>query len=68
MLGDENAARRARPAGRSVPFSSAMLTPLMNDRYPGTMGRTHGEMNDMSPATSAPKSDTEPCISAPAPA
>src|SRR5258706_1579463 len=34
-------------------FKLSMLTPDINEMYPGTSGRTHGERNDRIPAAKA---------------
>src|SRR5262245_6718442 len=57
------ATRRASPRAASSPaLSCAMLAPLMKERYPGTMGSTQGEMKEMTPASRAASSDTDPVI------
>jgi len=45
--------RRARPAGVPPSLRRATLIPLMNERYPGTIGSTQGETNEITPARNA---------------
>src|SRR5687767_8772574 len=46
------------PATIAVPRISSSERPEMYERYPGTSGRTHGEMNDRRPAPNAASSET----------
>jgi len=45
---------------RFSPESSAVVRPVMNERYAGISGSTHGERNDTRPATKAATKPTDP--------
>src|SRR5437868_625911 len=64
---DETSALRRAPglgaASAPPPLISSRVTPETNDKYPGMSGRTHGEMNDNTPARNAASRVTLPIVS-----